>query len=63
MAAKHKQTALWQLLSSYEQSFVASQIGAIMKEIIPHQNINVCSRNRVLQAAQKLAVNNRTRSE
>ena len=63
VAAKHKQTTLWQLLSSYEQSFVASQIGGIMKEIIQHQNLNVCSRTRVLQAAQKLVANNRTRSE
>lgn len=63
MAAKHKQTSLWQILSSYEQSFVATQIGAIMKEIIPHQNMNVSSRKRILQAAQNLSVNNRHREK
>ena len=57
LAAQHKQTALWQLLSSYEQSFVATQIGAIMKELIPHQNLNQASRKRLFNAVAKLSCN------
>lgn len=57
LAARHKQTALWQLLSSYEQSFVATQIGAIMKELIPHQNLNQASRKRLFNAVAKLSCN------
>lgn len=62
LAAKHKQTSLWQMLSSYEQSFVATQIGSIMKEIMPHQNMHHSSKKRVLQATLRLLPNQRQRS-
>lgn len=54
LAAKHHQTQLWQMLSSYEQSFVANQVGTIMEEIISHQALHLSARKRVLQAAVKL---------